>query len=55
MFFEQNVSVRSVTKYFKMAPSLAFQESIIRVEIMGTLSCDNFSMISYSNEVQITV
>ena len=37
MFLEQNVSVLSGIKYFKMAPSLAIQESIIRVEIMGTL------------------
>ena len=37
MFFEQNVSYLSGTKYFKMAPSLAIQESIIRVEIRGTL------------------
>ena len=36
-FFEQNVSVLSGIKYFKMATSLAIQESIIRVEIIGTL------------------
>ena len=36
-FFEENVSVLSGIKYVKMVPSLAIQESIIQVGIMGTL------------------
>ena len=41
-FLSKMFSVLSGFIYFKMAPSLAIQESIIRVEIMGTLFLRQF-------------